>query len=187
MLRSAWNGDPVAAARILTRWPEIGVDNIWAAVATGNLAEVERRLAADHGAATRKGGPLDWEPLLYLAYARLPGDDAHALDIARALLDRGADPNARFTDDWENPFTVLTGLIGEGEGDKPPHPQAAALATLLIDRGANPYDTQALYNTSITRDDTTWLDILWTQSERRGKAESGERFPRRPASAGALP
>jgi uncharacterized protein len=168
VLRSAWGGDPVAAARILTRWPDIGVANLYAAVATGNLVDVERRLAAEPVAAARKGGPLDWEPLLYLAYARLPGDGAHALAIVRALLDHGADPNARFSDDWANPFTVLTGVIGQGEGDKPPHPQAAVLASLLIERGASPYDTQALYNTSITRDDTTWLDVLWTQSERRG-------------------
>jgi ankyrin repeat protein len=62
-------------------------------------------------------------------------------------------------------------VIGEGEGDQPPHPQAVALASLLIERGADPYDGQALYNTSITRDDTKWLDILWTGSERHGKAE----------------
>jgi ankyrin repeat protein len=42
---------------------------------------------------------------------------------------------------------------------------------LLIERGADPYDSQALYNTSITRDDTTWLDFLWTWSERRDRLE----------------
>lgn len=187
VLHSAWNGDPVAAARILVRWPEIGSENLRAAVATGNLAEVQRHLAADPAAATRKGGPLDWEPLLYLAYVRLPAADVHALDIARALLDHGADPNARFSDDWENPFTVLTGVIGEGEGDRLPHPQAAALSALLIERGADPYDTQALYNTSITRDDTTWLDFLWTQSERRGRVEAWRAVTHRPFFGGPVP
>lgn len=169
LLRSAWEGDPVAAARLLARSPELRTQSLYTAVATGDRAAVERRLAADPAAAGRKGGPLDWEPLLYLAYARLPGGDAEALAIARALLDRGADPNARFSDGWENPFTVLTGVIGEGEGDKPPHPQAAALAALLIERGADPYDTQALYNTSITRDDATWLEFLWGQCESHGR------------------
>jgi ankyrin repeat protein len=169
VLRSAWGGDPAAAARIITRWLDIGTHDLYIAAATGNRAEVERRLAADPAAATRKGGPLDWEPLLYLAYARLPGGDAHALPIARALLDLDADPNAMFDDGWGNPFKVLTGVIGQGEGDKPPHPQANELALLLIERGADPYDSQALYNTSITRDDTTWLDFLWTESEQRDR------------------
>jgi hypothetical protein len=98
VLRSAWGGDPAAAARIITRWPDISTHDLYIAAATGNRAEVERRLAADPAAATRKGGPLDWDPLLYLAYARLPGGDAHAFPIARALLDLGADPNAMFDD-----------------------------------------------------------------------------------------
>jgi uncharacterized protein len=168
VLRSAWGGDRDAAARLLARTPEIGEASIYTAVATGRIEAFRRFLAADPGAATRKGGPLGWEPLLYLAYARLQGAGEHALEMARVLLDHGADPNARFSDDWENPFTALTGVIGEGEGDKPPHPQAEAFATLLVERGANPYDTQALYNTSITRDDTRWLDFLWTNSEHRG-------------------
>jgi uncharacterized protein len=169
VLRSAWGGDPAAAGRILSRWPEIADHNLYIAAASGNLAEVERRLAADPAAATRKGGPLDWEPLLYVAYARLPGGERNVLDLARTLLDHGANPNAQFDDGWGNPFKVLTGVIGQGEGDKPPHPRVNELALLLIERGADPYDSQALYNTSITRDDTTWLDILWTWSERRDR------------------
>jgi ankyrin repeat protein len=172
VVRSAtWGGDRAGAARVLERWPEIRKHDFFAAVATGDIAEVERHLAADPEAAARKGGPLDREPLLYLAYARLPGSDLHALELARLLLDRGADPNARFTDDWDNPFTVLTGVVGQGEGDQPAHPAAAALARLLLERGADPFDTQVLYNTSITRDDVTWVDVLWNESERRGLLE----------------
>jgi ankyrin repeat protein len=172
VLRSAtWGGDRIGAARALAREPAIGNSDLYAAVATGNLAEVERRLAADPDAAARNGGPLDREPLLYLAYARLPGGDRHALEIARLLLDHGADPNARFMDAWGNPFTVLTGVIGQGEGDQPAHPKAGALARLLFERGAGPFDTQVLYNTSITRDEPAWLQTLWTESERRGLLE----------------
>jgi hypothetical protein len=105
---------------------------------------VQRRLARDPAAAARKGGPLDWEPLLYLAYARLPGSEAHAPAIAAALLDHGADANARWLDDWGNPFTVLTGVIGEGEGDKPPHPQAKEIVSLLILRAPIPRYASAL-------------------------------------------
>lgn len=92
LLRSAWEGDRAAAARLLARSPELRAHSLCTAVATGDRAAVERRLAADPAAAGRKGGPLDWEPLLSLAYIRLPGGDAEALAIARVLLDRGADP-----------------------------------------------------------------------------------------------
>src|SRR5262245_46843134 len=169
VLRSAWGGDPAAAARILKRWPEIATYDLYIALATGNRAEVERRLSVDPGAATRKGGPFDWEPLLYVAYARLPGGEMHALDLVGIMLDHGANPNAQFDDGWGNPFRVLTGVIGHGEGNQPPHPRATELASLLIERGADPFDSQALYNTSVAHDDTTWLDLLWTGSEQRDR------------------
>lgn len=177
VLRSAWQGDPAAAKRILARSRRIGATDIYTAVATGERDEFSRLIANEPEAATRPGGPFNWEPLLYLAYARLSDIGADAVEMARTLLDRGANPNARFTDDWGNPFTALTGVIGQGEGDQPPHPQAFALAALLIDRGASPFDTQALYNTSITRDETTWLDFLWSQSEKRGQIQNWHEIP----------
>ncbi len=178
VLRSAaWGGDRTAAARILARWPQIGAENLLIAVATGNLAEVERRLALNPSAVAKRGGPLDWEPLLYLAYARLPGAEACAVGIATVLLDRGADPNAVWLDDWKNPFTALSGVIGNGEIDEPPHPKAKELAALLVERGANPFDTQMLYNTAVTRDDVTWLDFLWSASEARAVLERWREIP----------
>ncbi|HEY4251809.1 MAG TPA: ankyrin repeat domain-containing protein [Roseomonas sp.] len=178
VLRAAWDGgDRPAALRILARWPELGAANLPMAVVTGNWAAFQRHLAADPGAASRKTGPLGWQPLLYLAYARLPGGDAQAVAMAQALLDQGADPDAWFDDGWENPFTALTGVIGEGEGYRLPHPRAAALAALLVERGASPFDTQALYNTSITGDDATWLDFLWTRCEARGLTASWRTVP----------
>ena len=136
----------------------------------GNLEEVERRLKADAGAGARKSGPLEWEPLLYLAYSRIPGaGEANAVAIATRLLDAGADPNANFNDGWDNPFTVLCGVIGLGEGVKPPHAHDVELAELLLDRGAEPFDTQALYNTSIVGDDTSWNERLWARSAARGE------------------
>jgi ankyrin repeat protein len=169
VLRSAWGGDQAAAQRILSRWTEIATHDLYIAAATGHLMEMGHWLAAEPAAAVRKGGPLDWEPLLYVAYARLPGGEWHAADIVRTLLDHGANPNAQFDDGWGNPFKVLTGVIGHGEGNRPAHPQAKELALLLIERGADPYDSQALYNTSIAHDDTTWLDFLWTWSKRRDR------------------
>jgi ankyrin repeat protein len=129
---------------------------------------VQRHLAIDPASASRAGGPLTWEPILYLAYSRLPGHDRHAAQIARLLLDHGASANSRWVDDWQNPFSLITGVIALGEGVKPPHPQADALVDLFIDRGADPYDTQSLYNTSIVGDDTHWLEVLWTACAAQG-------------------
>ncbi len=63
------------------------------------------------------------------------------------LLQHGADPNAGYL--WQGevpPFTVLTGLFGNGEQgsvNDPPHPHAIRLATLLLDAGADPNDGQS--------------------------------------------
>nr|WP_269778790.1 ankyrin repeat domain-containing protein [Microlunatus antarcticus] len=99
--------------------------------------------------------PDGFTPLMSLAYARVPQDDAYG--AARLLLDAGADPDAGVLLGGEAPpFTVLTGCFGEGEqgpGRTPRHPQGDALAGLLLDRGADPDDGQTLYNRMFGRDD----------------------------------
>ena len=159
-------GGPLAA-HILRKHPDVARFSLHTAVVAGDLAEVERRLAHDREAAAAPGGPKNWQPLQYLCYARLPLREPteHAVAIAHALLDAGADSKATWKDDWDNPFTLLTGVIGEGEGREPRHPRAVELAELLIERGADPYDTQSLYNTSLHADDTFWLDFLYSRSD----------------------
>jgi ankyrin repeat protein len=161
------------AVHILRKHPDVARFSLYTAVVGGDLAEVERRLARDASEASAVGGPKSWQPLQYLCYARLPIEEAseHAAAIARALLDAGADPKATWKDDWNNPFTLITGVIGEGEGREPRHPHAVELADLLIERGADPFDTQSLYNTSLHHDDTLWLDFLYSRSEKAGNAD----------------
>jgi ankyrin repeat protein len=139
------------ARRLLAEHPEIIRDSVHAAAAAADTAALRRILAADPGAARREGGPFRWPPLMYLAYARHnPRIDEDAVLIsARLLLDAGADPNAGYLWHGRYPFTVLTGVFGEGELGpvrQPRHPHSLALARLLLEAGADPNDSQALYN-----------------------------------------
>jgi uncharacterized protein len=171
------------AAHLLRKHPDVARFSLLTAVVAGDLAEVERRLALDTAAASALGGPQRWQPLQYLCYQRIPFAAAsdNAVAIARALLDAGADAKATFKDDWDNPFTLLTGVIGEGEQRNLPHPRAEELAALLIERGADAYDTQSLYNTSLHADDTFWLEFLYSRSD--DAAGAAERW----RSVGAWP
>lgn len=158
------------ARRLLARHPEIARDSIHAAVAADDIDAVRDSLATDPALARAPGGLDGWTPLLRLAFTRLSAGSTapNALGIARLLLDSGASASDYWSD-GSNHFTVLTGVIGGGEGRQPPHPQAEPLARLLFAHGADPLDGQALYNTSLGGDDTHWLDLLWTESDKRGE------------------
>lgn len=140
------------AAVLLADHPELGRASIHTAAATADAPAVRAFLRADPTAAAVEAGPYRWTPLLYLAYARHDPDidSAAVLATARALLAAGADPNAGYL--WHglpSAFTVLTGVFGEGEQgprDQPRHPHAQRLARLLLEAGADPNDSQALYN-----------------------------------------
>ncbi len=98
----AWGGDErdsaargAMAAWLLARHPEISRDSIHTAVAAGDIDAVGALLQKDPGLADRTGGPDNWTPLLRLAYTRLPTRPAetNSVEIARLLLDNGADPS----------------------------------------------------------------------------------------------
>ncbi len=74
MLRQMiFHGDPAIGAALLARHPELAEFDFYTAVATGRFAAVNQHLARDAAVASRAGGPLNWQPLLYLTYSRLPG------------------------------------------------------------------------------------------------------------------
>jgi Ankyrin repeats (3 copies) len=144
--------DHARAADLLVDHPELSGATIHTAAATGDEAAAQGFLTRDAAAANRTGGPFDWPPLLYLAYSRIGGD---ALPVARLLLDHGADPDAGYLWEGTYPFTALTGAFGGGEdrGNQPPHPQGLALARMLLEAGADPNDSQTLYNRQFEPDD----------------------------------
>lgn len=147
------------AAQLLADDPQLVDRSIAAAAAAMDPAAIERHLRTDPDAARRSTGPFDWPPLLHLAYSRLPVDrtEDELVAAATALLDAGADPDTGYL--WGGltpPFTALTGAFGGGEQGirrQPPHRHSLALARLLLDRGADPNDGQALYNRMFTRED----------------------------------
>jgi len=156
------------AERLLAADPEIAGKDVHAAVAAGALDSVREFLAKDPDLANRPH-PFDgWTPLVRLAYCRLATSERNsdAIAIARLLLEAGADPNVSWP--GHQSFTALTGAIGGGEFGQSSHLEAEALATLLIEHGADPLNGQALYNSSLGADDPFWLDFLWGQSERLG-------------------
>lgn len=149
------------AARLLADDPDLVNRDVFVAAAAGDANALRAHVAAARGAATREGGPFRWPPLLYLVYSRVPQVDA--IGSARVLLDAGADPDSGYL--WQGlptAFTALTGVFGEGEmgpGRQPRHPQWRPLAELLLERGADPNDRQALYNRMFNRDDSH-LELL---------------------------
>lgn len=148
------------ALELLEAHPEIAGESIHVAAVLGDADGVGRWLERQPQLLDRKGGPYDWSPLMYAAYARLP--DRSSLPAAKELVRRGADANAYFLDDGQYRFTALTGVFGEGEAGKirqPPHPDYEVFARLLLEAGAEANDSQALYN-RMFEPDNTCLEIL---------------------------
>lgn len=147
------------AARLLVTHPEIADASVWTMAAVGDAAGITRTVAVDPASARAYGGPLGWEPLLYLAYSRVA--QADAVGAARVLLAAGADPNAGYLPEGQGPpLTALTGALGGGELRQPPHPRELELARVLLEAGADANDGQALYNRGVGGDDTGYLELL---------------------------
>lgn len=174
VLGHGWNGDAALARRIVARDPSLAGESLWLACVCGDVDAVTRFLARDASLARGTGGPHHWSALAHLCYSRVDAD--HAVTIATMLLDAGADPNFRFDDGWGNQFTCITGAIGLGEGVTPSHAQADALVRLLLDRGADPFDTQSLYNDSIAADDPHWMAMLWDACAQAGRSGEWQRI-----------
>jgi ankyrin repeat protein len=179
------------ALRLLDRYPEIATANFYTAVVCGDLATVNRMLAADPGWATRRNGeatsertdvggegdlvkkdwgPKGWEPLSYLCFTRLSlaAVTDNAVAIARALLDHGANANVYFMAGASR-YTPLVGAIGEGEEGRRGHQQRDALVRLLLERGADPYDIQVTYNMHFKGDVLWYLKLIYEHAQRTGR------------------
>jgi ankyrin repeat protein len=143
------------ARELLAETPQLGEENIYAAATLGNVQSVRDLLRTNRSLTKTRGGPYNWEPLLYATYSRLNSTAAgySTLEVARLLLEFGADPNVGFLWDGNYLFTALTGVFGEGEAGplhQPEHQSCYQLARLLLEAGADPDDSQTLYNRMFT-------------------------------------
>jgi ankyrin repeat protein len=186
--RDDWPEKWRRAERMRVAHPEIAAANIYTAAVCGERELVRTLLDRDPTLVARRGGPQQWEPLLFVCYGRLPNDRARSesMAIAELLLERGADPDTRWT--WTGggtsiTFSAVAGAMGQGELGQPEHPRAEALARLLLDRGADPNQSQGLYNTHF-EGDTRWLELLFAYG--LGPEARVNWDPRRPSATGIL-
>jgi len=140
------------AARLLDYDPAIATYDIRTATVLGEPDYVRSALARDPSVAVLRDKRLGWPPLLFACNSRWhqiePRRSAGIVEVARMLLDAGA--------------SVDTAV---GRAPRPGHCSAlyaaaglanhAALAQLLLDRGADPDTPAALYHSAFHRDHQT--------------------------------
>ena len=149
------------AAEWLRQLPDLSRGDFYCALAAADLQAVTTFLRADSTLAQRNGGPRGWPPLMYVTYSRVEQNKEHSLAVAKMLLQMGASPDSH--SDEPSGFTALTGAVGGGESGLiacPEHPRAQELVTLLLDAGANPNQSQALYNAMLGEHLGKWLRLF---------------------------
>ena len=160
VLAATWHGSLERAEAILAAHPEVAGSGIHAAAILGDDARVHRFLAVDPANATARRGPWGGDALNYLGlskYLRLrPERSEGFLRAATALLDAGADPNTGFWTTGQFPEfeTALYGAAGVAHH--------AGLTRLLLERGADPNDGEAVYHSPETYDNAAMRLLVET-------------------------
>jgi ankyrin repeat protein len=141
---ATWHGPLAPAETILAEHPELRSSDIHTAAILGDDALVRRFIERDPKNVTAKSPPYGGDALNYLGlskYLRLdPTRSDGFIRAARALLDAGADPNTGFWTTGEHPEyeSALYGAAGVAHHE--------GLTRLLIERGADPNDEDAVYH-----------------------------------------
>jgi ankyrin repeat protein len=142
------------AQALLEHDPSLARGSLAVALVIGDAVAVAAALDADPEALERDVEPTGKRPLLcathsaYLAPASPRAGDV--LGVVAHLLDRGADPNATFANEYGD-MSALYGAAGVVH-----NPDATGL---LLDRGADPDDGESVYHAVEARD-TTCLRLL---------------------------
>jgi ankyrin repeat protein len=123
------------AEHMLTARPEIERDP-WARLVLGRGWD---------GDPNQPGGPRNWAPILYVSHSCFASPA-----LAQDLLERGADPNATFT----NEYGEMSALYGAAGVVHDPE-----LTRILLEAGANPDDGESLYH-SVEHESPECLRLL---------------------------
>jgi ankyrin repeat protein len=149
------------ASEWLRQFPDLAHDDFYCALVAADLEAVRNFVQRDPALAQRHGGPFNWPALMYVTYSRIDQNPEHAVAVAGLLLEFGASPDS-YSENLGG-FTALTGAVGEGERGPVacvPHPCADELVKLLLDAGANPNQSQALYNSMLGEHLGKWLPVF---------------------------
>ena len=123
-VRAATEGRRTRAEEMLAALPELERDP-WVRLLLG------REWDGDPNAT---GGPLGWAPLVYACHSCF-----ETTALARALLERGADPNGFFVNEYGK-MSALYGAAGRRHDPE--------LTRALLEAGANPDDGESLYHST---------------------------------------
>ena len=123
-VRAATDGRRQRAEELLAAAPELERDP-WVRLVLG------REWDGDPNAT---GGPLGWAPLVYACHSCF-----ETTALARALLQRGADPNGFFVNEYGK-MSALYGAAGRRHDPE--------LTRALLEAGANPDDGESLYHST---------------------------------------
>jgi ankyrin repeat protein len=123
-VRAATGGRKDRAEAMLAARPEIERDP-WGRLVLGRGWE---------GDPNEPGGPRGWAPILYASHSVFA-----PRGLTRELLERGANPNATFT----NEYGEMSALYGAAGVVHDPE-----LTRLLLEAGANPDDGESLYHST---------------------------------------
>jgi ankyrin repeat protein len=138
------------ADAILAAHPKISEAGFYVALVLGDWKHVEHTLTELPTIVNEKGGPRNFEPLLYVCFSRYAdrrsSQAENLTETARILLRHGADPNALFVPEElpGNPLSCLYAATGLNNNP--------ALALSLLEAGANPNDSESLYHSTEHRD-----------------------------------
>jgi ankyrin repeat protein len=147
---ATWHGSIDRARALLAAHPELATADIHVAAILGDDAAVRTYLAADPASATARSEPYGADALTHLCLSTYlreePARSDAFLRAAMALLDAGADPNGGFWTSGAHPEheTPLYGATGVAHH--------APLTRLLLARGADPNDEEAVYHSPETDD-----------------------------------
>jgi ankyrin repeat protein len=157
---ATWHGTLEHAKAILAAHPELASSDIHTAAILGDDAAVRQFIAQDPKNVTAKSPPYGGDALNYLClskYLRLDPVRGDAfLRAAAALLDAGADPNTGFwtTGKYPERETGLYGAAGVAHH--------TALTRLLVERGADPNDEEAVYHSPESYDNGAMQVLVGT-------------------------